>query len=135
MKRREFFGVVGGCIQLVDLRLCPAAEKNAYAEEEAVYLAASNVPSLYRCAGALIDKIIKGANPADLPVEQPTKFELLVNLKTAKELGRAIPPTCLLAQTMLSNKGTTSAVGTFRTPSDVRFESAMRGKAEIRSAA
>jgi putative ABC transport system substrate-binding protein len=56
-----------------------------------------NVPTLYRRAGAFIDKILKGANPADLPVEQPTKFELLVNNRTAKAIGLTVPPTILTA--------------------------------------
>jgi putative ABC transport system substrate-binding protein len=73
--------------------MCPFRE---YVEAGCLMSYAPHVPDLFRRAAYFVDKILKGAKPADLPVEQPTKFELVVNLKTAKALGLRIPQSVLL---------------------------------------
>ena len=55
----------------------------------------ANVSELFRRAGDFVDKILRGAKPADIPVEQPTKFDLVINLTTAKALGLTIPESFL----------------------------------------
>jgi putative ABC transport system substrate-binding protein len=59
----------------------------------------TNLPEQYRQAATFVHKILRGAKPADLPVEQPIKFEFVINLKTAKALGLTIPPSILFQAT------------------------------------
>jgi putative ABC transport system substrate-binding protein len=66
-----------------------------YAEAGVLASYGPNLPAAYRRAAAYVDKILRGATPGDLPVEQPTKFELVINLRTAKTIGLTIPPSLL----------------------------------------
>ena len=76
-------------------RLPAASLQREYAEAGFLLTYGADIRELYRRSAAFVDKIFKGANPADLPVEQPTRFELVINLKTAKALGVEVPTSLL----------------------------------------
>ena len=77
-------------------RLPAVAPSGAFPEEGGLMSYAATVADVHRETAAYVDKILKGAKPADLPVQQPTRFELVVNLRTAKALGITVPRTILL---------------------------------------
>jgi ABC-type uncharacterized transport system substrate-binding protein len=85
--------------QVVDLaakhRLPATYARPEYVEAGGLMTYSTNYPELFRRAATYVDKILKGAKPADLPVEQPKKFEFIVNLKAAKQIGLTIPPNVL----------------------------------------
>jgi putative ABC transport system substrate-binding protein len=79
----------------VESRLPAIYNRSEYVEDGGLVTYGASLPDLDRRAATYVDKILKGANPAALPVEQPTNFELVINLKTAKQIGLMIPPNVL----------------------------------------
>ena len=76
-------------------RLPTSSQYKEFAEAGGLLTYGPDLPDLFRRAATYVDKILKGTKPADLPVEQPIKFELVINLKTAKQIGFTIPPNVL----------------------------------------
>jgi putative ABC transport system substrate-binding protein len=85
--------------RIVDLaaknRLPAMYPNSEYVETGGLMSYAADIVAMFRRSTVYVDKILKGAKPADLPVEQPTKFEFIINLKAAKQIGLTIPPNVL----------------------------------------
>jgi len=92
-------------VELVAQRQLPAVyEYRGYVLEGGLVSYSADVSDNYRRAASYVDRILKGARPADLPVDQASRFELVINLKTAKALGLTVPPTLLAIHEVLRQR-------------------------------
>jgi putative ABC transport system substrate-binding protein len=87
--RRDIVALIG------EAHLPAIYPEREYADDGGLMVYGANVPDNFRRAADYVDRILKGAKPGDLPIQEPVKFDFVVNLKTAKELGRTIPPAIL----------------------------------------
>ena len=93
---RRFFGERKRIVELAGKYRLPAIyPQKEYVDEGGLMSYGEDVTDQYRSAAVYVDKILKGAKPADLPVQQATKFEFVINLKAAKQIGLTIPPEVL----------------------------------------
>jgi len=96
MRRRDFISLIGGATAWpFGVRAQQITKLPEYVEAGGLMSYGPNFPDLYRRAADFVDKILRGAKPAEMPVEQPTKFDLAVNLTTAEALGLSLPTTFL----------------------------------------